>query len=94
MFSTIVGCRKRLQHWGVLKYLHPLYQHDITYLSSMNVGMLGSSSALTSDICNGAWKTQNLIIEQFHEAVEALSKDDSDDIHVLEVDCWNHLRHL
>ena len=45
-----------------------------------------------SDTCNGARKTRRLIVEQVHEAAEALHKDDSDDIRVLEVDYWNHLR--
>ena len=78
----------------MLEHSHPLYQHDIPYPSSINIGKLGSGSAFTSDKCNGARKTHRIIIEEFHEAEEALRKDDSDHIRVLEVDCWNHLRNL
>ena len=42
----------------------------------------------------GQLKTRRLIVEQVHEAVEDFQKDDSDDICVLEVDCWNHLRNV
>ena len=35
---------------------------------------------------NGVRKMRRLIVEQVREAAEALRKDDSDDIHVLEVD--------
>ena len=60
----------------------------------MNIGKLGSGSYLKLDICNGARKTIRLIIEQVNEAVEDLRKYDSDDILVLEVDCWNHFKNV
>ena len=60
----------------------------------MNIDKLGSGGALTSDTCDGARKMNHLIFEQVHEAAEAFHKDDSDDICVLEVDCWNHLRNV
>ena len=53
----------------------------------MNIGKLGSGSDLTSDTFNGARKTSCLIVEQVHEAAEALHKDKYDDIRVSEVDC-------
>ena len=43
---------------------------------------------------NGSRKTRCLIFEKVHEAAEALHRDYSDDIHVLEFDCWNHLRNV
>ena len=60
----------------------------------MNIGKLGSGGALTSDTLNWASKIRRLIVEKFYEYEESLSKDDSDDIRVLEVDCWNHLRNM
>ena len=71
----------------MLEHSHPSYQHDIPDPSSMSIGKLGSVGALTSDTCNGARNTSRLIVEQFHDTVEALRKDDYDDIRVLEVDC-------
>ena len=53
----------------------------------MDIFKLGSSGALTSDICNGMRNMRRLILEQVHEAAEALRKDDSNDIRVLEFDC-------
>ena len=35
------------------------------------------------DTCNGARKTRRIIVEKVHMAVEALRKDDSDEIRVL-----------
>ena len=35
-----------------------------------------------------------LIVDQVHEAAEAFCKDESDDIRVLEVCCWNHLQNM
>ena len=32
-----------------------------------------------------------LIFEHVHEAAEYFCKYDSDDIRVLDIDCWNHL---
>ena len=78
----------------MLLHSHPSYQHNIPDPRSMNIGKLNSGDALTSDTCNGARKTRRLIVEQVYEATEALHKDDSDDIHVLEVDCWNRLRNV
>ena len=55
----------------MLYHSHPLYQHDISDPSSMNIGNLGSGGDLTSDICNGERKTRRLIAEKFFEALEA-----------------------
>ena len=60
----------------------------------MNIVKLGSGGALTPDTCNGARNIWCLIVEKVHEAGEGLRKDDSDNIPVLEVDCWNHLRNV
>ena len=65
---------------------HLSYQKNIPYPSSINIGRLRSGGALMSDTCNGARKTRRLIVNQGNEAAEALRKDDSDYIHVLEVD--------
>ena len=93
VLSTIAGCGKRFKLWAeVLEHSHPSYQHDIPYPISLNIGKLGSGGALTSYTCNGERKTVSLIVDQLHEAAEAFRKDDSDDIFVLEVDCWKHLR--
>ena len=95
MLSTIAGCGKMLKQWlDVLKHSHPSYQKNIPYPSSMNIGKLGSGSDLMPDTCNGARETRRLIVDQDHEAVEAFQKDNSDEICVLEVDCWNHLRNV
>ena len=60
----------------------------------MHIGKLGSGSALTPDTYNGARKTRHIIVDRVYEAVEAFRKYASDDICVLEVDCWNHLRNV
>ena len=78
----------------MLENSHSSYQHNIPDPSSMNICKSGSGSALMSDTSNGARKTRRLIIDQVHEAVETLLKEDSDFIHVLEFDCWNHLINL
>ena len=49
---------------------------------------------MTSDTCNGARKTCHIIVEQVHEAVKDLRKDNFDDIRVLEFYFWNHLRNV
>ena len=71
----------------MLEHSHPSYHHDIPDPSSISIGKSGRVGALTSDTCNGARKTSRLIVEQFHDTVEDLRKDDYDDIRVLEVDC-------
>ena len=67
----------------MLKHSHPSYQHNIPYLSSMNIGKLGSGVSLKSDICSVARKTRRLILKKVQESVKYLRKDDSDDIRVL-----------
>ena len=64
---------------------HLLYQKDIPDLSSMNIGKLGRRGALMSDPCNGLRNMRCLIVELVYEAAEAMFKDVSDDIRVLEV---------
>ena len=76
VLPTISVCGKRLQKWvEVLEHSHPLYQHNIPELSSMDIGKFGSGGALTSDTCNGSRKMHCLIAEKVHEAAEALRKD-------------------
>ena len=95
VLSTIVGYMNRLKQWEeLLEHPHTPYQHDVPFPISMNIDKLGSSGALTSDTCNGARKTRRLIAEKVFEAAKYFCKDDSDDIRVLEVDCWNKLRNL
>ena len=52
---------------------------------------VGERCDFMSATCNGARKTRLLIVEKVHQAVEDLHKHDSNDIRVLDVDCWNHL---
>ena len=95
MLPTITGCRNWLQRCTEeLEHSHPSYQHDILEPKYMNIGKLESYGALTSGTYTGARKMRRLIVEKNFEVAEALRKDDSDDIHVLEVDCWNHLRNF
>ena len=47
-----------------------------------------------SDTCNVTRNTHSIIAEEFNEAKEALCKDDSYNIRVLEVDFWNHYRNV
>ena len=90
-----MSCGKKFQRWAeVLKHSHPSYQPDILDPIYMNIGKLGISGDLTSETFNGERKTRHLIVEQVNEAEETLRKDDYDDIRVLEVDCWNHLRNV
>ena len=49
---------------------------------------------MTSDTCNGVRKTRRIILEQVNDAAEVLRKYEYDEIHVLEVDCCNHLRNV
>ena len=60
----------------------------------MNIGKLGNGGALKSDTGNGVRNTRRIILDKVHESAEALCKYDSDDIRILEVDCWNHLRNV
>ena len=69
----------------VLGHSHPSYHHNIPDLSSMNIGKLGRRGALMSDPCNGLRNMRCLIVELVYEAAEAMFKDVSDDIRVLEV---------
>ena len=60
----------------------------------MNIGKLGSSGDFTSDTYNGASIMHRIFVEQVRVAAEFLRKDYSDNIRVLEVDCWEHLRNV
>ena len=75
----------------MLEHSYPSYQHNIPDPISMNICKLGIRVDLKSDTCNGVRKTRRIVVEQVHEAAEALRKDESDYIRVLEVDCCNHL---
>ena len=95
VLSTITGCGKQFHRWEeMLHHSHPSYWNNILDPSSMNIGKLGSGGALSLDTCNGARKTCHIIVKKVHESVEALHKDNSDEIRVLKVDCWNHLRNV
>ena len=78
----------------VLEHSHPSYQDCIPDPSSMNIDNMGSGGSLTSNTCNGTSKTRHIIVENVHKAAGALRKNKYDDIRVLEVDCWNHLRNV
>ena len=83
-----MGYEKELQRWSeVLEHLHSSYRHNIQYPRSMNIGKFGSGGALTSDTCNEARKMRRIIVQQVHEAKEALRKEKSDDKSVLDVYC-------
>ena len=70
-----------------MEHSHSSYHHDIPELSSTKILKLVSGGDLLSYTCNGARKTRSIIVEQVHKAADDLDKDDSDDIHVLEVGC-------
>ena len=95
VLSTIADFRKWLQRCAeVLEHSNSSYQTNIPYPRSMNIVRLGRISALMSDTCNGERDTRRLIVEQVHEAVKYFLKNDSDDIHILEVDFCNHIRNV
>eukprot|EP00957_Ditylum_brightwellii_P031590 2395486-Ditylum_brightwellii.AAC.1 len=54
--------RKRLQRWTDMvnqKFLG--YVHDTPSPNQMNITKLTNGGAVTSDTCNGAWKTRHLL---------------------------------
>ena len=73
---------------------HPSYQKNIPDPSSTNIGNLESSGHFKLDTCNEKSKKHRLIFEQVYDAVEDYHNDNSDEIFVFEVDCWNHFRNL
>ena len=76
-----------------MEKMYPTIIHDIPPASAMNIGKLGYDGAVTSDTCNSARKTRRLLVDQITDAALVLS-DEPSNINVLEVDCWNHLRHV
>ena len=78
----------------MLERSHPSHPNYIPDPNSMNICKLGSGVSLTPDTCNGVRKTRCLIVDQVLKAAESLLKDYSDDIPILEVDFWNHLRNV
>ena len=60
----------------------------------MNIGKLGRGSSLEADTYHGVKKMRHILVEKVCEALEDLVKEESDDIRVLEVDFWNHLRNV
>ena len=90
----------RLARWAEVHARdHPRDQHDIPDLKEMNVGKLGGGAAST-DTAPGARKQRRLLCEAIVKAAaewHALNPvDDADDrrLHVLEIDCYNHLRNV
>ena len=83
-----------LQRWEeTTKRMYPSYNHDIPPSCAMNIGKLGSGGAVTSDTCNSARKTRRLLVDCIEEAARDLSPDNENN-HIIEVDCYNHLRNV
>eukprot|EP00957_Ditylum_brightwellii_P179326 13661516-Ditylum_brightwellii.AAC.1 len=88
ILSTIASSGKQLKHWAeVLNHLFPQYVHNIPTYTSMNIGKLGSGSAISSDTFDGARTTSCLLVQQVQEAAAALNHDNSTNIIILEQDC-------
>ena len=80
-------CGSRLDEWSViLKREFPYSQCKIPHSKELNIGKLGFGGAITTDTCNAAQKTRRLLV---HEVLQY-----SNDNHVLQVDCWHHLRNV
>ena len=83
----------RLTRWEeVISEKFPEYDHDISEASEMNIGKLGFGGAVATDNCNPALKLKRLLVERIKEAAEEIDEDE--DVLVLEVDCWHHLRNV
>ena len=70
VLSTIAGCGIGCSGGRRCWIIHTLHTSTISH--TQDLGNLGSNGALTPYICNGARKTCRLIVEQVHEAAEAL----------------------
>ena len=71
--------------------MYPEYQHDIPSSNDIDFGKLSQGGGMTSDTCNAARKTRRLVVANVIKAAEEMS---TDNICVLEVDCWNHLQNV
>ena len=54
---------------------------------------MSSCGAVTSDTCNAARKTNRLLKEKIEQATIRM-RTPNDDISVIQVSCWNHLRNI
>ena len=52
----------------------------------LNIGKLGTGGSITTDTCNTAQQTRRLLVEEVNQY--------SAQSHVLQVDCWHHLRNV
>ena len=94
VMETVHRGGKRLHRWAhKMEKMYPSINHDIPSASAIDIGKLGYDSVVTSDTCNSAQKTRILVVDQITNAALVLS-DDTDNINVLEIDCWNHLRNI
>ena len=94
VMETVQRGGKRLHRWvHKMEKMYPAINHDIPPASAMNIGKLGYGGVVTSDTCNSVRKTRRLLVDQIINAALVLS-DNTDNINVLEIDCWNHLRNV
>ena len=69
---------------GVIEEIYPLYCHDIPVPDEINIGKLSKGGAVTSDTCNAARKTRQLLVNEIKTVAVEMSTDENV---VLEVDC-------
>ena len=92
ILDMIKHAGERLHRWKeVIEEMYHSYQHDIPVSDEVNIGKLSKGDAVISDTCNDARKTRRLLVNEIKEAAAEMS---TDEIVVLEVDCWNHLRNV
>ena len=92
--SMVQRGAKRLERWSEkMKAIYPTYKHDIPPPNQMNLYKLGAGGAVTSDTCNAARKTSRILKEKIEQAAIRMSRP-GDDVSVIQVSCWNHLRNI
>ena len=85
---------KRLERWAnKVELIYSDYKHDIPSPNEMNIHKLSSGGAITSDTCNAARKTSRILKESIEQAAITIQKT-NDDISIVQVSCWNHLRNI
>jgi hypothetical protein len=88
-----------LARWAeVHEHMHPGDEHDIPDVSEMNIGKLGGTGAASTDTAAPARKQRRLLCAAVAQAAaewHEIDPESSDQrLHVLEIDCWNHLRNV
>ena len=95
---------QRLEVWGEeMATRHPDAKHDIPRATALNIAKLGGAGAISTDTCNQARKLRALLKEEVKKAVQlqcgarwdAMTPAEQEAaVHVVEIDCWNHLRNI